>query len=396
MMPERQLRKGVAMRTLSNHFKIPIVSILALFGLMAFNPGSTVRSSSPPSALAIPFAGINNITHGVAGDERFVFVAQPLAGKVTVLNRFTGIEVGEIPPPTGGFKLPFTLRVPDSGMLVILDSGGFPSPTTPAIPVVYDYSYTGNPFSHNFHAQMTRAASFAGLPLFFTEDVEALPDGRYVVSASVLGGLWVIHADGGIAPGITPASFAPHDAIPGLGPGFLPQVEVGGIPFAIAGNFGPGVGSMAYHDGFLYFGNTALGGVRRVPVASLEDPTRLPHERGADIQVVSPKPAAVSAEVIKGLTFNRWRPDDHRLVAADPFSLRLIRINIQTGQREVIAADPLLFNFPVAAQFLPPVAGIQSLVVVSDQEHRLAAINAAISTDILQLPFIATKVVFLR
>ena len=378
-----------------NRTKLLMVPTL-LFGLVAFNPGTGVKSSSLSVALSVPFAAVNDLTHGVAGDERFVFVAQPAAGKVTVLNRFTGIEIGEIPQPPGGFKLPFTLRVPDSGRLVILDSGGFPSPTTPAIPVVYDYSYTGNLFSQSFRAQMTRAVSFAGLPLFFTEDVENLPDGRYVVSESVLGGLWVIHSDGSIAPGITPASFAPQDAVPGLGPGFLPQVEVGGIPFAIAGNFGPGVGSMAYHDGFLYFGNTALGGVRRVPVASLEDPTRLPHERGEDIQVVSPKPAGVTAEVIKGLTFNRWRSDDHRLVGADPFNLRLIRINIDTGQREVIAEGPLLFNFPVAAQFIPPVAGIQSLVVVSDQEHRLAAINAAITTDMLQPPFIVTKVVLLR
>src|SRR5262249_59717457 len=116
------------------------------------------------------------------------------------------------------------------------------------------------------------------------------------------------------------------------------------------------------------------------PVASLEDPTRLPHQRGADIEVVSPKPAGVTAEVIKGLAFNRWRPSDDRLVAADPFNLRLIRIDIRTGPPEVIAAGPRLFNFPLATQFLPPVAGIQSLVVVSDQEHRLPAIHPAIST----------------
>jgi hypothetical protein len=88
------------MRTLSNRFKLPIVSILALFVPMALNPGSTVRSASPPSALAFPFAGIDKLTHGVAGDELFVFVAQPLAGKVSVLNRFTGAEVGEIPAPS--------------------------------------------------------------------------------------------------------------------------------------------------------------------------------------------------------------------------------------------------------------------------------------------------------
>src|SRR5262245_23605693 len=123
-----------------NRTKLLLVLTL-LFGLIAFNPGSTVRSSSLPPAVSVPFGGIDNIAHGVASDERFVFVAQPVAGRVTVLHRFTGIEVGEIPPPSVGFKLPFTLRIPESGNLVILDSGGFPSPTTPAIPVVYDYSY---------------------------------------------------------------------------------------------------------------------------------------------------------------------------------------------------------------------------------------------------------------
>jgi hypothetical protein len=46
----------------------------------------------------------------------------------------------------------------------------------------------------------------------------------------------------------------------------------------------------------------------------------------------------------------------------------------------------VLFNFPAKVQFLPPVFGLTPLVVASDQEHRLAAINAALKADITQTP----------
>jgi hypothetical protein len=60
--------------------------------------------------------------------------------------------------------------------------------------------------------------------------------------------------------------------------------------------------------------------------------------------------------------------------------------------REVVASDPLLFNFPAKVQFLPPVFGLSPMVVASDQEHRLAAINAALTADITQPPWIVTKI----
>jgi hypothetical protein len=44
-------------------------------------------------------------------------------------------------------------------------------------------------------------------------------------------------------------------------------------------------------------------------------------------------------------------------------------------------------------QFVPsPARGKGTLMVASDQEHRLAAINAAIPADMLQLPFVVTEV----
>ena len=63
-----------------------------------------------------------------------------------------------------------------------------------------------------------------------------------------------------------------------------------------------------------------------------------------------------------------------------------------TGSRKVLADDRVLFNLPVSTAFLPSPGGVQSLVVASDQEHRFAAINQGIPADMLQPPFLVTKV----
>ena len=55
-----------------------------------------------------------------------------LNGRVVALSRLSGRLLATLPAPPDGFLLPFTLRVKAPGRLVILDSGGFPSPTMPA------------------------------------------------------------------------------------------------------------------------------------------------------------------------------------------------------------------------------------------------------------------------
>jgi hypothetical protein len=348
-----------------------------------------------PGALAYASAGRDALIHGVAGDKTLIFVTEPLTGRVVALSRLTGREIADLPAPAGGFLLPFALRTPEPGRLVVLDAGGFPSPTQPAVPVIYDYEYSYKPLKRRFEAELVRTVSFAGLPLVFSEDVEVLPDGRYVVSESVIGALWIVHPDGSVAPGIFPASPAPDDAVPGLGACPYPaglELEVGGVPYTPMGEFMPGVGSLAARDGWLYFGNSCLGGVRRVPISSLEDPTRPPHARGDDIEVVSPRPEGVPVESIKGLAFDRWSDDD-RLFATDAFGLGAMRIDVHTKQRQPLVRDEQLFNLPVSAQFLPPLFGITSVVVASDQEHRFAALNMAIASDQFQPPWLLTKVI---
>jgi hypothetical protein len=377
-------------------FAILLVSTIAATAMLTSAPAQQLPRSDVvlpghrlvinSSSVAFEYADRSHLTTAAAGDTNLVFVAEPLNQRIAVLDRFTGYEVGQVPAPLGGFLLPFSLRVPNSGHLVVLDSGGFPNPNVPSIARVYDYNYTWNPLTNCFCATLTRTVSFAGFPLVFAEDVEVTASGLYVVAESVIGALWVITPEGLIAKGIFPDT----GPIAALGPGMLIPVTVGGIPYRTTGNFAPGVVSLASRNGQLYFSSTANGGLWRVPITSLTD-GRLPQARAQDIVTVSPRPAGLG-ETFEGITADPFDTEDPWIYACDSFQLRLIRIHSQSGVREIVATDPMLFNFPVKVQFLPPVFGLKPLVVASDQEHRLAAINAALSADITQPPWIVTKV----
>jgi hypothetical protein len=351
-----------------------------------------LRVEISSSALAYDFAHRDNLITAAAGNSEVVFVAEPLVPRVAVLDRVTGVELGEVPPPPGGWLLPFALRVPDEDRLVVLDPGGFPSPEVPAVARVYDYQFDlkrGKRHARRFEAELTRSVRFDGLPLVFAEDVEVTPSGHYVVAESILGAIWVIAPDGSISPGLFPGAAGP---IAPLAPCTWPTVEVGGIPFATAGNFAPGVVAVAEQGGQVYFSATCGGGLYRVPFSTLIDSTRAPDARASDIEVVSARPEG-EIETLHGLAFDRSRPRDGFVYATDSLHLRVLRIDTRTGERETVASDPVLFNFPVKPQFLPPIAGVAPLLVPSDQEHRFAAINAAIPSDQFQPPWIVTKVI---
>ena len=350
---------------------------------------SNLTLHAGPGGLAFDYAHRPNLIHGVAGDEQLVFSTEPLNGRVAVLDRFNSDEQAVLPPPSGGFLLPFSVRVPRPGRVVVLDSGGFPDPAAPAIPRIYDYDYTWNRVTHQFTATLVRTVTFAGQPVVFAEDIEVASDGTYYMSDSVIGSIWVVHPNGGIVPGIFPA---PGMVIPAVGPCKFTPITIDGIPFTLGGNFAPGVGKLAVRGDQLYFTSTCLGGLQRVPRAALVDPLRSPDQRASDIHEVSPRPANVVEEAFEGVTFNRWNSADAHAYVSDAFQGRVLRIDVNTGEREVVVAGFDLFDFPTALQFLPPVFGLTPLVVSSDQEHRLAWLNAAITTSLLHPPFIIAKV----
>ncbi|MDA0160217.1 hypothetical protein OM076_08080 [Solirubrobacter ginsenosidimutans] len=360
------------------------VTVLALFALLA--PQAAQAKSGT-------FAKRDALTHGVAGDERYVFVTEPGIGvapngaRVVALDRFTGREVAALPAPEGGFKLPFTLRVPRTGHLVVLDSGGFP-PVGP--PVVYDYSYGAK---HGFTAKLTRTVNFAGNPMGFAEDVDVLPNGEYVVSESIFGGLWIVGRDGAIRRGLVPDDGA--SALRKLGPCQDSGVArtVGDLPFAAPGGFLPGAGSLAVHGKTLYISSTCEGGIQELPIKVLLDSSKPAVERAEKIKTLTAK-ADGDLESLKGITFNRWDPKDDWIYAGDPFHLKLIRVNSRTGKREVLSDDSRRLDFTIAATFLPPVrhGAANPLITTSDQEYRWSPTNAALNgVDHFQLPFIMAE-----
>ncbi|MBU52522.1 MAG: hypothetical protein CL920_27825 [Deltaproteobacteria bacterium] len=380
----------------------------------SFEPTSETLSTkkqklhhSGPIAYASQYSGHSSIPHGIAGDRDLVFVTEPLLQRVVVVRRSNQQQIAVLPAPSGGMLLPFAMRMKtfsrsgcnSTGRVVVLDSGGFPSPTMPAIPRIYEYDYTFNRNTGAFQATLQRNLLINTVPIGFSEEITLGQNGDIFLTDSVLGSIWRILPDNSVVPGITPASFAPQDAIPQLGGCGFPQgVQVDGIDFALPGGFAPGVGSMTTNSTHLFFGNTCTGGVYKVPLSVFTD-NRAPHLRAADITVVSARPSNVAAEALKGLNFNKYNCHDKYLYATDALQLQVIRINIQTGARQVVVKDNFLLNFPVAAVFLPSRRRFSfgsELYVVSDQEHRLAALNAALTEDIFQTPFLVTKVKIYR
>ena len=348
-----------------------------------------LRIVASSKAIAYDAAHRDTLITAAAGDDQVVFVAETLARRVVVLDRLTGAELGEVPAPPDGWLLPFALRVPRPGRLVVLDPGGFPDPNSPSVARIYDFDYRVRSHGRRIEASLARTVRFDGLPVVFGEDIEVTSSGAYVMAESILGAIWVIAPDGTISPGLFPGAAGP---IAPLAPCTWPPTTVGGIPFGTAGNFAPGVVAVAERKGQLYFSATCSGGLYRIPMSSLTDPFRSPDERASDIVPVSPR-AAGDVETLHGLAFKRWDPAHRFIYATDSLKLRVIRIDVETGKRETLLSDPVLFNFPVKPQFLPPIAGVAPLLVPSDQEHRFSLINSQIPADMFQPPWIVTKVV---
>jgi hypothetical protein len=344
-------------------------------------------------SISFDFAKVNVPIAGVAGGPEVVFIGEPLNGKVIALSRFTGKQIGELPPPPNGFVIPLIIHSFGTGRLVILDAGGLPQPQpfVPSNPSLYEYAYSFNPV-HGLSAKLVRSVSFAGVLVGFPEDFVRLDDGRFLVSDSVLGSVWVVEPDGTIIPGIVPKSFDPQDFIPTLAlcP-TMPQITVNGYPFLFTGSTLPGVSPMAVRDGTVYYYSPCARGIYAFPLAILSD-HRMPYQRAADIRLVAPTPADVEVEELLDFSFNPFNPFDRYLYAADPLKLRVIRIDLMNGSRQVVAAGPKLFDFPSSLGFLPTIGPVSELVVVSNQQERTPLTNDAVSQTTFNLPFIVANV----
>jgi hypothetical protein len=349
-------------------------------------------------ALSTDYAHVETPIAGVAGGRNVVFVGEPLDGRVIVLSRNTGAEIGLLPPPSGGFAVPFIIHTIGENRVAVLDAGGIPQPAPfqPANPTIYEYEYHYS-INQGFSAMLVRTVSFAAAFIGFPEDFVKLPNGSYLVSDAILGSIWVANADGTTQLGIGPQTFDPADFIPTLAlcPS-MPEITVNGYPFLFTGSTLPGVSPLAVRNGKVYYHSSCARGIYSFPLAILSD-NREPYQRAADIRLVVPTSNNVAVEELLDFTFNPFDASDHFLYAANPLKLQVIRINLMTGMRQVIAEGSNLFDFPSSLGFLPPrdAHDRPTLVVVSNQQERSPLTNDAVTEPSFNLPFIVAKV-FLR
>ncbi len=219
--------------------------------------------------------------------------------------------------------------------------------------------------------------------------MEVLPNGEYVVSESVFGGLWLVGRDGTVRPGIAnvdPMNSPPLPNLSGCAMTVPPGFTIARLPFA--GAFAPGAGSLAVRGNDLYLSSTCHGGIQKLKIKTLLDSSRPAADRAAEITEVT-RPVAQPSS-LKGITFNEFDPSDPWIYAGDPFRLQLIRVHSRTGKREVLSTNQRLFDFTVSTDVLPPVfKGLPSpLVTASDQEYRWSVLNPALSKDEFRPPFI--------
>jgi hypothetical protein len=370
-------------------------TIIALLFFVA--PWLSRAQSATGRAISFDFANINAPIAGVAADEAVVFVGEPLNASVVVLSRLTGQQIAELPPPPSGFVLPFIMHIVGPNRVAILDPGGLPQPApfTPVTPSIYEYTFGFGP--SGFAASLTRTISFASVLIGFPEDFVRLKDGRYLMSDSILGSIWIAEPDGTITPGIVPQSFNTPNLIPTLA--FcptMPEVMVNGYPFLFTGSTLPGVSPLAVRHGMVYYYSPCARGIYSFPLAVLSN-NQAPYERASAISLVAPTPADIEVEELLDFSFNPYNEADPFLYAAQPVQLQVIRIDVRNGAREVLASGPALFDFPSSLSFVPPPTPFfptplgTELLVVSNQQERTPLTNAAVSVTTFNFPFIVAK-----
>lgn len=369
--------------------------------------GSIAQSLSGPEGIVDPsqplernlslsfgFAKLDVPIAGVAADEGVVFVGEPLSGSVVVLSRLTGKQIAELPPPPNGFAVPFVMHIVGPNRVAILDAGGLPqpSPFIPAEPSIYEYAYGFGP--GGFSAKLVRTISFASVLIGFPEDFVRLADGRYLMSDSILGSIWIAQPDDTITPGIVPRSFAPADLIPRLA--FcptMPEVIVNGYPFLFTGSTLPGVSPLAVRHGTVYYYSPCARGIYSFPLSVLSN-NEEPYQRASAISLVAQTPADIPVEELLDFSFNPYDEADPFLYAAQPLQLQVIRIDVTNGgAREVLASGGQLFDFPSSLTFVPPGLLGTDLLVVSNQQERSPLTNDAVSQTSFNLPFVVAQII---
>jgi hypothetical protein len=334
---------------------------------------------------------------GVAGDHAVLFAVQQSAGLTTtpavrVMRRLDGRVLGALPAPPEGWGVPLTAWVTtferhgvlgSRGELLISDVRVPPSialaAPQPARMYRYRYSYS---LLSGLRAQLVESATLpvntvapgAGLPdgFFYLGSFTQLPSGELLATDTITGAIWT-------APSIQgPWQLAVIDAR--FGPG--PVSDIVGVKRAPGGGLepytvslpsppgspvvvGPGIESITYAhvtDEACVVSN-AQGGVFCISRGALLDPQTPPFLKGQALRaVIAPTPGLT--DLTDGVTYDRFHPQSpwlywHR-APSDTTSFdgsgfnTLRRVNLLTGQVEVVAKSNTCFDWTYEIAALPP------------------------------------------
>ena len=305
---DRRIQEAYRERTRSTHYRTELYvgrlnrSTLAAMRVLGHGAGA-VRAASRrgrirPSGIDVAraLAQRDSLIHGIAGDERYVFVTEPGMGvehrrsarrRARPLHRPRGRRAARRRPAASSSRSP--LAVPQTGHLVVLDAGGFP-PQGP--PMVYDYRYRPRPARLRAPSWCARSTSPA-LPL-------GVRRGRRGAAERRVRRLGVGRSAGCGWSAATARCARDRDRdptarrrCPNLSgvpvPASRRTSRIGGLPFEALGGFAPGAGSLAVRGDDLYLSSTCQGGIQKVKIKTLLDSSRPAAERAAEIETVAPR-----------------------------------------------------------------------------------------------------------
>ena len=211
-----------------------------------------------------------------------------------------------LPAPPGGFKLPFTLRVPRDR-----------PPRRARQRAASRRSRTARRLRLRATAPARASRRSSTRTVDFAGPAAGLRRGRRGAAQRRVRRLGV-----GLRRALAdrprrqdpPAASCPTTArrrCPSLGPCQFTGAArtVGGLPFAAPGGLRcPGAGSLAVHDDDLYLSSTCEGGIQSCRSARCSTASARRRARGGDQDGTAKR--KYDLESLKGITFNRWDPQD--------------------------------------------------------------------------------------
>lgn len=357
---------------------------------------SACGSGAPATYVAGQFEQAFPI-HGVAGDHAVLFAVQQSAGidttpTIHAMRRLDGRPLGEVTAPPEGWGVPLspfllsferTGAISSRGEFIVTDVRIPPAQAfvAPEPAHLYRYSYTYSPF-RGLRTQLVSTSTLPantvppgqGLPngIVYLGSITSLPSGHVLATDTLVGSIWVAPDPSGpwtmtlIDPRFSPA---PAPNLTGVqrapGGGLRPYNLILPAPPGSPTGIGPGIESITYAavTDEVCVSSNAQGGIFCIPRPVLLDTATPPFFKAPAIREVLP-PSPGLTDFSDGLAHDRFHPSSpwlywHR-APSDATSFdgsgfnTLRRVNLLTGELEVIAKTNTCFDWTFEIAPLPP------------------------------------------